>query len=350
VSSIENLLEYERSMEDSTKKQMDKNCANKWEEIPYADSASLGLGDTEMSLPEDGYSECGDVQQDGAAMSLIILESDLSCDQDSALQTVTTKSSGENETQREGASVIKGATGSNPQKEEASVINGVTGSTGGDSREEEASVIKGSTGGDPQKEEASVVKGATGHDPHRESVQDIPEETAEVQWRPKGLPYKTIPSFYYDEEPVHMSLSELGMKEKYNKHSREKEAHKKKQKEGKASSLRQQSSGNLSQVKASGSSKVKVRDSSLRQTPVHKNPAARRTYPMGMAKSLETEKEHKDPVDTKLSRSASSSEKPARDVKAKSSFVETVSVTLPEIPKFNQNSEISKCIDTCVYC
>lgn len=294
VSSIENLLEYERSMEDSMKKLIDVDSADKWEEIPYADSASLGLGDTPQSLPDDGYSECGDVQQDSAAVSLIIMESDLGCDQDSASQTVATEESGIT------------STGENKV----------------------------------EKEEVSAVKGAMGGDVQEENVQNIPNEVVEVQWRPKELPHKTIPSFYYDEEPVHMSLSELGMKEKFNKHSKEKETHKKKQKEGKSSSPRQQSSRNSSQVKASGSSRIKVRDSSLRQTAVHKNPAARRTYPMGMAKSLETEKEHKDPVETKLSRSATSSEKPCRDVKAKSSFVEPV--TLPEIPKFNQNSEVSK--------
>lgn len=131
--------------------------------------------------------------------------------------------------------------------------------------------------------------GAIGGDPKTDNAQDILDEEAEVRWRPKGLPYKSIPSYYYDEEPVHMSLSELGMKEKYNKHSREKERQKRKQKEGKSSSIRQQCSGNSSQVKSSSLSGVKVRDSSLRQTAVHKNPEARRTYPMGMAKSLDSE-------------------------------------------------------------
>ncbi|XP_061169598.1 uncharacterized protein LOC133178956 [Saccostrea echinata] len=301
VSSIENLLDYERNMEDSTAKlkdsescfQMGSSHVNNWEEIPYADANNLKLTDIPRTMLDDGtHSDCNDSNRESLTGSLIITEADLACDQNSAKQTETTDQS--------------------DVKTSAEVV-----------------IV--------DKPELPTVISAMGGDPE-EGMQDIPDEETEVKRRSKGLPFKTIPSFYYDEEPVHMSLAELGMKEHYSKHSREREKQKKKQKEGKSSSTRQKSAESSSQVKVSGSSRVKVRDSSLRQTPVHKNPAARRTYPMGMAKSLETEKVHKDPIETKLSRSATSGEKPLRDAKAKSSVVEPI--TLPEIPAFNQNSDI----------
>ncbi|XP_062595672.1 uncharacterized protein LOC134257032, partial [Saccostrea cucullata] len=300
VSSIENLLDYDRNVEDSTTKlkdsescfQMGSSHVNDWEEIPYADAYNLKPTDTAQIMPDDGInSECNDSNQESLTGSLIITEGDLASDQNSAKQTMTTDQSGEK-----------------------------------CSAELEIE----------DKQELPTLVGAMGGEPE-ESVQDIPDEESEVKRRSKGLPYKTIPSFYYDEEPVHMSLADLGMEEHYSKHSREREKQKKKQKEGK-SSAKQKSAESSSQVKVSGSSRVKVRDSSLRQTPVHKNPTARRTYPMGMAKSLEAEKVPKDPVENKLSRSATSGEKPLRDAKAKSSFVEPI--TLPEIPAFNQNSDM----------
>lgn len=296
VSSIENLLEYERAVNDNSSEvvnedsgtPMSSSGVKSWEEIPFADADVDAL----PRQPDDGYSECSDVNQGSLAGSLIITEADLGCDQNSASNTVVTPSQSEMETS---------------------------------ASEDTAEMMK-------------LPIGAIGGDPKTDNAQDILDEEAEVRWRPKGLPYKSIPSYYYDEEPVHMSLSELGMKEKYNKHSREKERQKRKQKEGKSSSIRQQCSGNSSQVKSSSLSGVKVRDSSLRQTAVHKNPEARRTYPMGMAKSLDSENVHKDLVETKMVKSETSGDKPLRDVKAKSSFVEPV--TLPEIPRFNPNSDI----------
>lgn len=296
VSSIENLLEYERTVDESSCEignidrdtPMSRSIVKSWEEIPFADADD----DLLPRPPDDGYSECSDVNQGSLTGSLIITEADLGCDQNSASKTVVTPSQSE---------------------------------------------IEASASVDTV-EKLELPIGAIGGDPKSDNAQDVLEEEAEVRWRPKGLPYKNIPSYYYDEEPVHMSLSELGMKEKYKKHSREKERQRRKQKEEKSSSNRQQNSGNSSQVKNGGSSGVKVRDSSLRQTAVHKNPEARRTYPMGMAKSLDSENGHKDSKEIKMVKSETSGDKPLRDVKAKSSFVEPV--TLPEIPKFKPNSDI----------
>ena len=313
VSSIENLLDYERGIEDDNSKEatdtdscspMTGSGVKNWEEIPYADADGPSVDDLPPTLPEDGYSECSDVPQENSTRSLVITELDLVCSQDSQISASETRVT--------------------PVQTE----------------------IKTSASDNTVEDESGNSQlGATGVDLKNENSENVPDKDGQVVWRAKGLPYKSIPSFYYDEEPVHMSLSELGMTEKFSKHSREKEKHKKKEKEEKSSSnLGQQSSETSSQVKVSNSG-VKVRDSSFRQTAVHKNPESRRTYPMGMAKSLESELVHKhdkDQAETKLSRSATSCEKPIRDAKAKSSFVEPI--TLPEIPKFNQNSELSKYI------
>lgn len=101
VSSIENLLEYERAVNDNSSEvvnedsgtPMSSSGVKSWEEIPFADADVDAL----PRQPDDGYSECSDVNQGSLAGSLIITEADLGCDQNSASNTVVTPSQSEME-------------------------------------------------------------------------------------------------------------------------------------------------------------------------------------------------------------------------------------------------------------